>query len=87
MIVSKVRYLILLEGTATDRLTQAVEKANGKSIIAGRFDTMLQAVETAGKLASEGDVVLLSPGCASFGMFANEFERGDVFKRIVNSAG
>lgn len=87
VIVSKVRHLILLEGTATDRLTQAVEKANGKGIIAGRFDTMLQAVETAGKLASAGDIVLLSPGCASFGMFANEFERGDVFKRIVNSAG
>lgn len=86
-IASKVRHLILLEGSATDRLAQAVEKANGKSLIAGRFDNMEQAVETAGKLASEGDVVLLSPGCASFGMFANEFERGDVFKRIVSSAG
>jgi UDP-N-acetylmuramoylalanine--D-glutamate ligase len=28
--------------------------------------------------------VLLSPGCASFGMFQNEFHRGDEFKRIVN---
>ncbi len=35
------------------------------------------------ELAKSGDVVLLSPGCASFGMFANEFERGEQFIKIV----
>jgi UDP-N-acetylmuramoylalanine--D-glutamate ligase len=29
--------------------------------------------------------VLLSPGCASFGMFRNEFHRGEAFRRIVES--
>jgi len=30
-------------------------------------------------------VVLLSPGAASFGMFKNEFDRGEKFKKIINS--
>ena len=30
------------------------------------------------------NVVLLSPGCASFGMFCNEFHRGEEFRRLVN---
>ena len=33
--------------------------------------------------AADGDLVLLSPGCASFGMFLNEFDRGLQFKQIV----
>jgi UDP-N-acetylmuramoylalanine--D-glutamate ligase len=40
-------------------------------------------VHYAATLAAPGDVVLLSPGCASFGMFANEFDRGDQFNAIV----
>jgi UDP-N-acetylmuramoylalanine--D-glutamate ligase len=35
--------------------------------------------------AKRGDVVLLSPGAASFGLFANEFDRGNQFKHVVES--
>ncbi len=83
VIAAKVRQLILLEGSATDKLASAVNAAGAKGIIAGRFDNLQAAVELANGLARSGEVVLLSPGCASFGMFANEFERGEHFKRIV----
>ena len=44
---------------------------------------MKQIVRTAHKLTSPGDVVLLSPACASFGMFKNYTDRGEQFKKQV----
>lgn len=79
-----VRQLVLLDGTATDKFTRAIQAAGAGDRIAGRFDNLQAAVERARSLAQRGDTVLLSPGCASFGMFANEFDRGDQFKHIVN---
>lgn len=84
MIAVKVAHLILLDGAATDKLESAVQAAGAKQIIAGRFDNLPAAVENAKSVARSGDVVLLSPGCASFGMFANEFDRGEQFRQIVN---
>mgnify|MGYP006148980271 FL=1 len=45
--------------------------------------SMKEAVETAANLAVEGDVVLLSPACASFDLFKNYEDRGDQFKKAV----
>ena len=84
VVVAKVRQVILLEGAATAKLAGAISSAGGHALIAGRFDNLQKAVERAHDLAQSGDVVLLSPGCASFGMFANEFERGEQFKRVVS---
>jgi UDP-N-acetylmuramoylalanine--D-glutamate ligase len=81
VIAEKVRAVVLLEGSATDKLASALPK----EIVAGRFDDLQPAVERAQEIARQGEIVLLSPGCASFGMFANEFERGTKFKEIVSS--
>lgn len=48
-------------------------------------DTFEEAVLTAAKEALPGEAVLLSPACASWGMFPNYEVRGEKFKEIVNS--
>jgi UDP-N-acetylmuramoylalanine--D-glutamate ligase len=45
--------------------------------------SMAEAVERAASLAEPGDVVLLSPGCASFDWYGSYAERGDDFTRCV----
>ncbi len=84
VIAEHVRQVILLEGEATEKIAQALVRAGSKDLIAGTYNDLQSAVERAKQIAKEGQVVLLSPGCASFGMFANEFERGIKFKELVN---
>ncbi len=68
--------VILLAGTGTDTIK---DKIDGVEVV----DSMEAAVE-AGRAAGEaGDILLLSPGYASFGMFKNEYERNDAFLAAV----
>lgn len=86
-IVGKVKALVLLGATA-DKIMAAVEqvqKQNGKSLPVVRVDSLGEAVLRSYQLASPGDVVLLSPACASFDMFKNFEARGRQFKELVNS--
>jgi UDP-N-acetylmuramoylalanine--D-glutamate ligase len=52
---------------------------------AARAHSLEEAIQYAQLMAEPGDVVLLSPACASFDQFANYEDRGDTFKRLVNS--
>lgn len=82
-IAHKVKGVILLEGSATDKLQELIYSKAGKKIIWGRFNNLTSAFRLIKEKAVLGDVVLLSPGCASFGMFRNEFDRGQQFNKII----
>ncbi len=80
---SNIKTLILI-GLMTERIKEAVEKVGrfrGKIIT--DLVNMEQIIKTAKKEAKAGDVVLLSPACASFDMFTNYKERGEQFKNWV----
>ncbi len=68
--------VVLLAGTATTRLADGLHGVP----VDGPFETMGDAVRHAAAVAPPGSVVLLSPGCASFGLFVDEFDRGDQFR-------
>lgn len=72
------KYVVLFEGTATNDL----EKAIG-DVPHIRVDSMDKAFEAAAAVATLGDIVLLSPATASFGVFKNEFDRGEQFEKMV----
>ena len=78
----KVRSLIVL-GECRDELRKAVMETGFTQILeAGSFD---EAVRMAAAEARSGEIVLLSPACASWDMFRNFEERGERFKEIVLS--
>ncbi|HEY1011906.1 MAG TPA: UDP-N-acetylmuramoyl-L-alanine--D-glutamate ligase [Herpetosiphonaceae bacterium] len=76
--------LLLLAGTATADLAQALAEAGVGAPVAV-YETFEAAILAARDQARPGDTVLLSPGAASFGMFRNEFHRGEEFRRIVGA--
>lgn len=77
------RCVILLAGSASGKLKPLLEEE--RVPVRGPFDELGEAVDTAVAESEPGDVVLLSPGCASFEMFKNEFDRGDRFVEMVQT--
>lgn len=78
----KVKKLVLVGATAKKIQKDANECGFYDTVI---VDTFEEAVMTCAKEAKEGESVLLSPACASWGMFPNFEVRGKVFKELVNS--
>lgn len=78
----KVTKLVLVGQTAD--LIEKTAKEEGFTDVV-KADTFEEAVMMAREAARPGDAVLLSPACASWGMFTNYEERGRVFKEIVGS--
>ncbi len=78
-IIKSCKALILFPGTASDIIR---EKVSGK-IALHNVNSMSEAVQTAKKISATADIVLLSPGAASFNMFKNEYDRGEQFREEV----
>ena len=76
----KVRELILIGQTA-DKIEACAHKHGFMQTV--KVDTLEDAVNYCYERAVKGEAVLLSPACASWGMFANYEERGRIFKDIV----
>lgn len=80
---SNVRVAILI-GEEAGKIEAALSARNVVTLNMGSGMTMKQVVELAASQAKEGDLVILSPACASFGMFKNYSDRGDQFIAAVN---
>ncbi|MGM0369221.1 MAG: UDP-N-acetylmuramoyl-L-alanine--D-glutamate ligase [Bacillota bacterium] len=79
-IPGRVKNVILLGETADD-IKAELEKIDYKKIV--NVTSIQQAAQEAFELAKAGDVVLLSPACASWDMFSSYKERGNLFKTAV----
>jgi UDP-N-acetylmuramoylalanine--D-glutamate ligase len=78
---TQVKALVLLSGSGSEKLRPLLNDAGINH--RGPFDQLDKAVAAALAIAVPGDIVALSPGCASFGMFLNEFDRGRKWKEEI----
>lgn len=71
--------VITIPGTGTDQLLTIIDD----SVQLVKTEDLSQAVAAARQRAVRGDIILFSPGFASFGLFKNEYERNDAFLALV----
>jgi UDP-N-acetylmuramoylalanine--D-glutamate ligase len=79
LIEERVKFLILI-GDAKKKIAKSLNGFKNKI----EADTLENAVKEGFRRAKDGDIVLLSPACASFDMFRDYEDRGEQFKEIVN---
>ncbi len=80
---NRVKFVVLLDGKATGRINKELLKIKYPKDKIKLAHSMREAVRIVRNVAKAGDTVLLSPACASFGMFKNYKERGKLFKLEV----
>ena len=78
----KVKKLVLI-GQTKEKIAECAKKHGFEDVIL--CDTFEQAIDTCYANAVSGDAVLLSPACASWGMFSDYEERGRIFKEYVRN--
>ena len=81
-IATKAKAAILIGQTA-GKIANAIKTSPENKTTIAKCDTLQQAVEKAHQLSQPGDVVILSPACASYDMFKNFQQRGEQFKDLV----
>ena len=72
---------LLLIGQTKDKIASCATELGFKNIV--KFEKLEEAVDYCKKNGKAGQAVLLSPACASWGMFNNFEERGNIFKKLV----
>jgi len=82
VIKRRVKFVALLKGAATEKLKKELLKIKYWSF--KEIRDMGQAVKIVRRVAGRGEVVLLSPAAASFGLFKNEYDRGDKFVKTIS---
>lgn len=86
LLIKKADKIILLSGSGTIELLEVLKKyPQFEEKFIGEFGDFFAAVNKAYQIADKDSLVLLSPGFASFGMFTNEFDRGEQFNKIVEN--
>ena len=79
---SNVKAVVLI-GAEADKIERSLVEAAYSGQIKKGISNIDEIVKTAKDLASPGDVIILSPACASFGLFKNYKDRGEKFKNAV----
>jgi len=79
IIKEKCKAVVLLPGDATVKIKKSIDPETPSR----RAPDMTSAILLAARFSKPGETVLLSPGCASFGLFRHEFERGEAFNKAV----
>jgi UDP-N-acetylmuramoylalanine--D-glutamate ligase len=79
VVLPGVKRVVALAGSGTERLS--AELPEGTLV----YQNLTEAFAAARSAAAPGDAILLSPAFASFGMFKNEYDRGDQFSALVSN--
>jgi UDP-N-acetylmuramoylalanine--D-glutamate ligase len=79
--------VILLPGTGTDRFKLETGDTLIYQSVATEVLSLEEALKNALAVGKSGDIILFSPAFASFGLFKNEYDRGDQFVQLVTVAG
>jgi len=86
-VVAQRAKVAVLIGRTSKKIAQAIQACSDNKALIVFALTLTEAVELAGRHACPGDVVLLSPACASYDMFDNFQQRGREFARLVAQLG
>ena len=83
--IAKKAKAVVLIGNTAEKIADTIQPIPDSSVYIRFADSMKEAVDLAAEIAISGDVVLLSPACASYDMFENYRHRAEVFCQQVNS--